>query len=111
MIVTRKAIPRRAMLRGLGATVALPFLDAMVPAFGRLAAAAPKTSRLSTIYIGNGATPLVAEPGQEWDAVLLVRYPSREAFSRMVADPEYQQFTHFRTQALTEAVLQPTTPW
>ena len=41
MIVTRKAIPRRAMLRGLGATVALPFLDAMVPAFGRLAAAAP----------------------------------------------------------------------
>ena len=36
MIVTRKAIPRRTMLRGLGATVALPFLDAMVPAFGRL---------------------------------------------------------------------------
>src|SRR5204863_8482212 len=46
MIVTRKAIPRRVMLKGLGATVALPFLDAMVPAFGRLAAA-PKTSRLS----------------------------------------------------------------
>src|SRR5262245_10466919 len=55
MIVTRKAIPRRVMLRGLGATVALPFLDAMVPAFGRLAAAAPKASRLSTVYIGNGA--------------------------------------------------------
>ena len=63
------------------------------------------------VYVGDGSTPLVAEPGQEWDAVLLVRYPSREAFSRMVADPEYQQFTHFRTQALTEAVLQPTTAW
>ncbi len=45
------------------------------------------------------------------DAVLLVRYPSREAFSRMVADPEYQQVTHLRTEALTEALLQPTTLW
>lgn len=63
------------------------------------------------VYAGDGATALVAEDGQEWDAVLLVRYPSREAFSRMVADPEYQQFTAFRTEALSEAVLQPTTPW
>jgi hypothetical protein len=43
--------------------------------------------------------------------VLLVRYPSREAFSRMVADPEYQQVTGLRTRGLTEAVLQATTPW
>ena len=63
------------------------------------------------LYAGDGGTPLVAEQDQDWDAVLLVRYPSREAFSRMVADPEYQQVTHLRTQALTEAVLQPTTPW
>ena len=63
------------------------------------------------LYAGDGSTPLVAEAGQDWDAVLLVRYPSREAFSRMVADPEYQEVTHLRTQALTEAVLQPTTPW
>jgi len=62
------------------------------------------------IYAGQGSTSLVAEPGQAWDAVLLVRYPSREAFSRMVADPDYQQFTHFRTEALTEAVLQATVP-
>ena len=62
------------------------------------------------LYAGDGGTPLVAEQGQDWDAVLLVRYPSREAFSRMVADPEYQQVTHLRTQALTEAVLQPTDP-
>ena len=63
------------------------------------------------LYAGDGSTPLVAEQGQDWDAVLLVRYPSREAFSRMVADPEYQEVTHWRTQALTEAVLQPTTSW
>jgi len=63
------------------------------------------------LYAGDGSTTLVAEQGQSWDAVLVVRYPSREAFSRMVADPEYQQFTHFRTEALEEAVLQATIPW
>ena len=63
------------------------------------------------LYAGDGSTTLVAEPGQSWDAVLIVRYPSREAFSRMVADSEYQQFTHFRTEALEEAVLQATIPW
>ncbi|MGP2437894.1 DUF1330 domain-containing protein [Streptomyces sp. JW3] len=63
------------------------------------------------LYAGDGATPLVAEQGQAWDAVLLVRYPSREAFSRMVADPDYRKITPLRSRALTEAVLQPTTPW
>ena len=63
------------------------------------------------LYAGDGSTSLVAEEGQSWDALLIVRYPSREAFSRMVADPEYQQFTHFRTEALEEAVLQATIPW
>ena len=63
------------------------------------------------LYAGDGSTALVAEDGQAWDAVLLVRYPSREAFSRMVADPEYQQVTGLRTGALTEAVLQATVPW
>ncbi|MFG1921661.1 DUF1330 domain-containing protein [Cryptosporangium sp. NPDC048952] len=63
------------------------------------------------LYAGDGDTALVAEDGQQWDAVLLVRYPSRQAFSAMVADPEYQEVTHWRTEALTEAVLQPTRPW
>jgi uncharacterized protein (DUF1330 family) len=63
------------------------------------------------LYAGEGSTALVAEHGQDWDAVLLVRYPSRQAFSAMVADPEYQQVTELRTRALTEAVLQATRPW
>ncbi|MGC1211552.1 MAG: DUF1330 domain-containing protein [Micromonospora sp.] len=63
------------------------------------------------LYAGDGARALVAEDGQAWDAVLLVRYPSREAFCRMVADPEYQHVTRLRTVALQEAVLQPTVPW
>jgi hypothetical protein len=40
-ILTRTPLPRRTFLRGLGATVALPYLDAMVPAFGSLRAGAP----------------------------------------------------------------------
>src|SRR3954470_12555498 len=63
------------------------------------------------LYAGDGSTALVAEDGQSWDAVLLVRYPSREAFTQMVADPDYQKVTHFRTEALEEAVLQATVPW
>lgn len=63
------------------------------------------------VYAGEGATALVAEAGQAWDAVLLVRYPSRAAFCRMVADPEYQKITQLRTTALAEAVLQPTRSW
>ena len=50
-IITGKAVPRRTFLRGLGATaVALPFLDAMTPAF-----AAPKAPvRLAFLYVPNG---------------------------------------------------------
>ncbi len=63
------------------------------------------------LYVGDGSTTLVAEPGQAWDTVLLVRYPSRQAFSEMVRDPDYGAGTHLRTGALVEAVLQATTPW
>ena len=63
------------------------------------------------VYLGDCGTPLVAPDSHEWDAVLLVRYPTRRAFSRMVADPDYQGITHLRTSALSAAVLQPTMPW
>ena len=63
------------------------------------------------VYAGQGATALVAETGQAWDAVLLVKYPSRAAFAAMVADPDYQRITHLRAESLEEAVLQPTIPW
>lgn len=63
------------------------------------------------LYTGLGSTALVADDGQAWDAVLVVRYPDRRAFSAMVRDADYQSGTHLRTQALTEAVLQATVPW
>ncbi|SFJ32791.1 DUF1330 domain-containing protein [Amycolatopsis sacchari] len=61
-------------------------------------------------YLGDGGRPLVAEDGQAWDMVLLVRYPSRQAFAAMLRDPEYQAVAHFRSEALVESVLQPTVP-
>src|SRR5213596_2474321 len=53
--LTTKSLPRRTVLRGLGATMALPFLEAMVPAFSRrgLAAAGP-VHRFQTFYVPNG---------------------------------------------------------
>jgi len=59
------------------------------------------------LYAGDGATPLAAEPGQAWDAVALVRYPTRRAFADMIADPDYQSADPVRMSALAEAVLQP----
>lgn len=64
----------------------------------------------SMLFLGETGTALVAPDGHDWDAVLLVRYPSRKAFSQMVADPEYQGITHLRTEALEAAVLQPMSP-
>ena len=55
MIISKKAIPRRAVLRGLGATVALPLLDGMVPALTALSrTAARPIPRLGAIYVPNG---------------------------------------------------------
>jgi len=56
MLITKLALPRRAVLRGLGATLALPLLDAMVPALSALAKTpASPTPRLGFIYVPNGA--------------------------------------------------------
>jgi len=68
MFITKKALSRRTLLRGAGATLALPFLDAMVPAL----AAKPlqATPRIGFIYIANGViqnqwTPTMS--GTAWD--------------------------------------------
>jgi Protein of unknown function (DUF1552) len=55
MIVTGRHLPRRTFLKGLGAAVALPMLDAMTPAFAGPAASGGPT-RLAFIYVPNGVT-------------------------------------------------------
>ena len=54
MIITKKALPRRTFLRGMGATLALPLLDAMIPA----ATAATKTAALPVRRLGYVFMPM-----------------------------------------------------
>jgi hypothetical protein len=55
MMITKKALPRRTFLRGVGATLALPLLDAMVPALSALArTAANPARRIGFVYLPNG---------------------------------------------------------
>ena len=51
MIITKLSLPRRTFMQGVGATIALPFLDAMTPA---LSAAAAGPQRLGFVYVPNG---------------------------------------------------------
>jgi hypothetical protein len=84
MIVTRKAISRRTVLRGIGTAVALPILDAMVPAL-TAAANTPATPvrRLGVVYHPNGVIyenwlPKGAGPGFELSPVLSPLEPFRD---------------------------------
>ena len=55
MIITKQSLPRRTFLRGAGATLALPLLDGMVPAFAAVRRSAAKpVPRLFTGYVPNG---------------------------------------------------------
>ena len=55
MMIFKKTIPRRTFLKGAGTTLALPLLDAMVPAFARGAETGAKpVVRLSTVFVPNG---------------------------------------------------------
>jgi hypothetical protein len=52
MTITKLALPRRTVLRGMGAALALPYLDSMVPAF-----AAPKAAmRMQFVYVPNSVS-------------------------------------------------------
>ena len=86
MIISKLSLPRRTFLRGVGATVALPFLDAMVPALSALSktptAAAP-VRRLGFVYIPNGAvmqqwTPAEVGAGFELSPILSPLAPFRD---------------------------------
>lgn len=92
----------------------LQFADGGRPGYGQYAREiGPFLDKVGghIVYAGDTSTALVAPAGFDWDAVLLVHYPSRAAFSQMVADPDYQHITDLRTSALSHAVLQATTPW
>ncbi|MEE8130134.1 MAG: DUF1552 domain-containing protein, partial [Vicinamibacterales bacterium] len=76
MIITKKAISRRTVLRGLGAAVALPLLDGMVPALTALSrTAARPIKRFGVVYVPNGVvidawTPTTDGVGFDFKPVL-----------------------------------------
>jgi hypothetical protein len=84
MMITRKAIPRRTVLRGIGATLALPLLDGMVPALTALQKTAAKpVNRFGVMYVVNGMimekwTPVTEGPAFELSPTLGVLAPFRD---------------------------------
>ena len=83
MFLTKKHLPRRTFLRGIGATIALPLLDSMIPAGTALAQTAAKpTFRAGFIYIPMGAqmpqwTPIGDKAGFKYSRILKPLEPFR----------------------------------
>ena len=82
MIVTRKSLPRRAFLRGIGTTLALPLLDSMIPALA-VAGAAKPVVRLGFVYhpvgmILNQWMPTAEGRGFEFTPTMKALEPFRE---------------------------------
>jgi hypothetical protein len=66
MMIMKKHLPRRTVLRGLGATIALPLLDSMVPAAtAQSRTAARGTRRLAVVYVPNGMNMAQWKPKTE----------------------------------------------
>ncbi len=83
--ITRKHLARRTFLRGLGASLALPYLDAMVPALAAKAAAAP-VRRLGYVFMPMGAdmtrwTPPVGDKLDKLSYILESLEPVKENIS------------------------------
>jgi hypothetical protein len=85
MFITKMSLPRRTFLRGVGATVALPLLDAMLPAFTAVArTAANPPPRFGAIFLPNGAmlepwTPTTEGANFEFSPVLKPLEPLRDS--------------------------------
>jgi uncharacterized protein (DUF1330 family) len=58
---------------------------------------------------GRADFAVIAPPGEEWDRVILVEYPTKQAFVDMIGSAEYQAVAHHRTAALADSRLIATT--
>jgi hypothetical protein len=81
MIITKKTISRRTVLRGIGVSLALPFLDAMAPAF---AATTKPRLRFGAVYVPNGIlmsewTPAAEGAGFAFTPTLKALEPFRDS--------------------------------
>lgn len=84
MVVFRKSLPRRTFLRGMGAAVALPFLESMAPAMTPIAQSSAKSPlRFGGVYLPNGCvmdnwTPQTTDGTLEFRPVLKPLEPFRD---------------------------------
>jgi hypothetical protein len=84
MFIAKKSLPRRTFLRGVGASLALPLLDSMIPARTLLAQTAAKPlPRLGFVYVPHGAimdkwTPATVGTGFEFTPILKPLEPFRD---------------------------------
>jgi hypothetical protein len=83
MFINRLSLDRRTFLRGMGVALALPFLDAMVPALTAATKTAAGQRRLGFVYFPNGAVmdqwiPAQAGPGFEFSPILKCLEPYKE---------------------------------
>src|SRR5262245_6149769 len=86
-LVTKQMLSRRTFLRGVGVSLALPLLDAMVPAFAspRLRAAVQPPRRFGAVYVPNGILMRNWTPAGEGAAVNFTRILSPlEPFRKQV---------------------------
>lgn len=60
------------------------------------------------LYAGQAGSPLIGP--SKWDLVLLVEYPTRQAFLDMIGSPEYREIAHLRSEALERGELHPLDP-
>ncbi|MGE3844893.1 MAG: DUF1552 domain-containing protein, partial [Vicinamibacterales bacterium] len=92
MVITKRALSRRTVVRALGASVALPFLDAMVPALSSAATVeSASAKRFAAVYVPNG---------------IAMEYWTPEAEGRDFALPSIlEPFKPFRDQLLVVSGL------
>lgn len=57
------------------------------------------------LWLARAQVAVIAPPGEHWDEVLLVRYPSAEAFLQMIESAEYRAIVHHRSAALEDSRL------
>ena len=116
MIITKRAIPRRTLLRGLGASLALPLLDGMVPALAATRnTAANLVRRLAVVYVPNGMmmnhwTPTTEGSGFDFPRILKPLEPYRSSIrvlSGMRGVPGQGPHARSATRFLTGVSAQP----
>jgi len=115
MFLTRKHLSRREVLKGAGATIALPLLDAMIPARTALAqTVAAASPRLGFVYFPHGALQDEWQPtktGRDFDRSGAGRQTSDAATTFKSCHPERSDCFASRSSSAVEGSLSPPLPF